>query len=597
MTIKIKTGTRTQVTSAASANTLVPTELIFVTNESKVELATSGNTTVAVGGSSTSNVGDVVYAPSSPDSKWLPCNGQRVNKNVYSDLFTKIANQAAPSNVYPRSFSNKMSDPASLPNYWGRDVDWSPDDRYLAVAHNNSPYVTIYDWSSGSPVKVADPSSLPTNAATGVAWSPDGRYLAVTHYSSPYVTIYDWSSGSPVKIANPATLPTGDSYGKPAWSPNGRYLLVGHINSPNITIYDWSSGAPVKIANPATLPPASAYGAEWSPNGRYLAVAHYGSPYVTIYDWSSGAPVKIANPATLPVGGVGEQSFRVAWSPDGRYLTVSHYASPYITIYDWISGSPVKIANPASLPTDQGQSLSWSPDGRYMSVGQPSSPYVVNYDWTSGLPVRTSNLSPLPTAAILGVSWSSNNRFLACGMQGSPYVLIYDTTIAPSFYNYGNDFFLPKITSTDGTRAFIKALPDSAQTIPFSGRIVPAVTPIYNNIDITTFYAPFYTDVVSSVTVTVTRDVTLHHTFEREGGGLSSGMQRISTVINGVTSNVVTNSNTATDPLRTITAGSTLKYEAYHADYPVNGKMTVRLNDASGQIVETMYFRMGQSYN
>jgi len=41
------------------------------------------------------------------------------------------------------------------------------------------------------PAKVADPATLPANNGTGASWSPDGRYLAIAHQNSPYVTVYD----------------------------------------------------------------------------------------------------------------------------------------------------------------------------------------------------------------------------------------------------------------------------------------------------------------------------------------------------------------------------------------------------------------------
>ena len=38
--------------------------------------------------------------------------------------------------------------------------------------------------------KLSDPSTLPTGDGHGVAFDPTGTYLAVAHDSSPYITIY-----------------------------------------------------------------------------------------------------------------------------------------------------------------------------------------------------------------------------------------------------------------------------------------------------------------------------------------------------------------------------------------------------------------------
>ena len=44
--------------------------------------------------------------------------------------------------------------------------------------------------SSKPSLKVEDPSTLPPGNGTGCAFSPDGTYLAVAHWNSPYITIY-----------------------------------------------------------------------------------------------------------------------------------------------------------------------------------------------------------------------------------------------------------------------------------------------------------------------------------------------------------------------------------------------------------------------
>ena len=43
----------------------------------------------------------------------------------------------------------------------------------LAVAHETTPYVTIYDWQTGSPVKITDPAALPTGTGLGASFAPN----------------------------------------------------------------------------------------------------------------------------------------------------------------------------------------------------------------------------------------------------------------------------------------------------------------------------------------------------------------------------------------------------------------------------------------
>ena len=455
LSLKLPSVTTSQLDTAATSSSLVVGSMYLNTTTGKPVVVTAVNAYSAVASASIP-VGTVVYTDADPGTGWLQCDGRRVSQSTYSALFTAIGHRYSPVR-YPWSSPAVVTGPDVAPTGQSYTARFSPDGRYLAVAHSTSPFVTIYAYSSGSIVKTRDPSVLPTGNARGVSWSPDGRYLAVAHDVSPYVTIYDWSSGVPVKISNPATLPTGTGLGV-SWSPSGRYLAVAHGTSPYVTIYDWSSGAPVKIANPATLPTNSAFSCAWSPSGRYLAVAHFGSPYVTIYDWSSGSPVKISNPTTLPTN----TAQTCSWSPDGRYLVVGQSSSPHINIYDWITGSPVRISNPATLPGDGGSfsgpyDISWTPDQKYMLVGSATGGVgTYFYDWTSGFPVKIADPSVLTNddsgfRSVPGVAYSNDGViFVSSGY--APYNLVYSVADRPS-----TEFYLPKYPGIGRSRAYVRA--------------------------------------------------------------------------------------------------------------------------------------------
>ena len=316
----------------------------------------------------------------------------------------------------------KQSNPATLPGGNGLGAVWSPDGRYLAIPHSGGSSITIYDWESGSPVKIADPAVLPAGDANGAAWSPDGRYLAVGHTNTPFITIYDWNTGSPVKIPDPAALPAGNGNGL-GWSPDGRYLGVAHLTTPFITIYDWDTGSPVKISDPLTLPAGTGYGVDWSPEGRWMAVSHATTPFVSIYHWESGSPVKIGNPLTLP-GGTG---LGVSWSPNGRYMAVASTSTPFVTVYDWVDGSPEAMDSPSTLPTGSANGIGWSPDGRYMAVLHINTPNATIYDFKSGAFVKTTNPVALPAGNGFGIGWSPDLRYVAVAHSLTPFVSLYKT--------------------------------------------------------------------------------------------------------------------------------------------------------------------------
>ena len=63
------------------------------------------------------------------------------------------------------------------------------------------PYICIYKRNGDTFIK-PDPSSLPVDAGESVAFSPDSNYMAVAHHNSPYITIYK---------PRQTVIPTGNS--------------------------------------------------------------------------------------------------------------------------------------------------------------------------------------------------------------------------------------------------------------------------------------------------------------------------------------------------------------------------------------------------
>ena len=148
------------------------------------------------------------------------------------------------------------------------------------------------------PARIANPSSLPSGASYGVALTPDGLVMAVAHDNSPCITTYDWVGGAWVKRPNPSSLPSGASYGV-ALTPDGLVMAVAHDNSPCITTYDWVGGAWVKRPNPSSLPSGDGYGVALTPDGLVMAVAHYYSPYITTYENLPATTIKFDTPPTV----------------------------------------------------------------------------------------------------------------------------------------------------------------------------------------------------------------------------------------------------------------------------------------------------------
>jgi hypothetical protein len=334
--------------------------------------------------------------------------------------------------------TEKVANPATLPASTGRGAAISPDDLTLAVAHDTTPFVTIYrrtaadadDW-----LKVANPATLPASHGFDCVISPDGLTLAVAHTTTPFVTIYrrtatsadDWT-----KVANPATLPAGNGIGV-AISSDGLTLVVGHSTTPFVTIYRRSSAAAddwTKVANPATLPASTARHPAISPDGLTLAVPHNTTPFVTIYrrtavgadDWT-----KIADPATLPAS----SGYAATISPDGLTLAVAHEVTPFVTIYRRTSAAAddwTKITNPTALPASHAHGCAIFPDGLVLAVAHDTTPFVTMYrrsavaadDWT-----KVTNPASLPPESGTSCAISSDGLTLAVSHGTTPFVTIY----------------------------------------------------------------------------------------------------------------------------------------------------------------------------
>ena len=206
-------------------------------------------------------------------------------------------------------FGTKYSNPGTGTASATRAVAFHPSDTAIAVSSSSSPYINAYAWTSASGfgTKFANPATLPAGgpqlgSPKSIAFSPAGDAVAIAHNTSPFVTVYPWSgAGFGTKFANPATLPVSNGFSV-AFSPAGDAIAVTNGGSPAVTVYAWSgAGFGSKYTNPGTLPTGS-YASAFTPNGDTIAVADIGSPFIRAYPWSSatGFGTVYADPSTLP---------------------------------------------------------------------------------------------------------------------------------------------------------------------------------------------------------------------------------------------------------------------------------------------------------
>jgi hypothetical protein len=137
----------------------------------------------------------------------------------------------------------KCSDPASLPAGQVNGLAWSPDGLKLTCVHATTPFITTYTRTVTSGVGSTDftkvgtnPNTLPAGTGNACAYNSLGTKLAVAHDSSPFLTIYSVDGTTFTKDTDPSVLPTGNGKSV-SWTPDSQFLSVGHVSSPYVTNY------------------------------------------------------------------------------------------------------------------------------------------------------------------------------------------------------------------------------------------------------------------------------------------------------------------------------------------------------------------------
>jgi WD40 repeat protein len=166
--------------------------------------------------------------------------------------------------------------PIACPDHC-QGVEYSPDGAYLAVAHQDSPFFTVYNTATWA--KLSNPSVLPEWTGRDVSWSPDGAYLAVAHEQkfsggTKGLIVYDTSDWSVV-------LNWGNGDGYPgagttncSFSKDGNYLYVcDDDNGPNVEVVRFNTSTWTKDSDPFDAHPSfSTNHIGIGPSDKYIAV-------------------------------------------------------------------------------------------------------------------------------------------------------------------------------------------------------------------------------------------------------------------------------------------------------------------------------------
>lgn len=282
----------------------------------------------------------------------------------------------------------------------------------MTAVTGSSPF--SFNYNILTPEKLADLPTLPTGPSTGVAWSYDGKWLAVAHDASPRISVYD-STNAYAKESNPATLPNGDGLCV-AFSPNGLYMAVGHQGGGGfLKVYNvgtWTSITVPAMAN-------EVYGVQFSADSNYLAVAHFGSPYFAVIKTSTWT--KLSNPASLPPNTCNDVSFR----HNSAEVAVACDSSPYIIRYSLIADVLTKLSDPSVLPPGLGFGIEYSNDDSFLAIQHSGGVRMSIYD-----PSDMSKIStPAVTLPNYGgkISFSADDSKMGVGHGTTPFISVFTT--------------------------------------------------------------------------------------------------------------------------------------------------------------------------
>lgn len=202
---------------------------------------------VAPDGSTSAIVATVNW---SPDGDFLAVGGA-ISGTTRNDLFIYKFNRNSEALFEVDSLNpGEGSDADTV-----REVDWSPDGKYLAVVGsitgvtNNDVFVYRFDRSTQMLTEVAsaDPDGGGAiNSLQAAKWSPDGKYLAVAGQilgsTGNDVFIYkfnrDTESLEEIDSLNPDEGGVGDTVLDVDWSPDGEYFAIGGGPISGVTNHD-----------------------------------------------------------------------------------------------------------------------------------------------------------------------------------------------------------------------------------------------------------------------------------------------------------------------------------------------------------------------
>lgn len=252
----------------------------------------------------------------------------------------------------------------------------SPDPpKMLAVASTAAPYVHVYAKGVDNQYKkLPTPADIPAGAATDCSFSTSGKFLAVAHANAPYITIYKRTGTTFTRLPSPATLPSGNARSC-RFSTDDKYLAVGFTGVPYFLVYKRSGNTFVAMPSPASSVKVNSAvnTVAFSLNGAHLAMgatATAGATANPLYVYSKDQAGDFVV-QTLKVASTQSGVTSTHYSPDGKFLLITN-SGVSSRLYSFTDSAYTLLTKSVSAGNGKQNEAVWSADSQYVASGGSS---------------------------------------------------------------------------------------------------------------------------------------------------------------------------------------------------------------------------------
>ncbi len=308
-------------------------------------------------------------------------------------------------------FTPLPSLPGIVQNETCRDVTFSNSGRFLAIGLggvNSATTVELWDYETGSPVRIAPIPDIPPDACPAISFSNDDRWLfAGAGGTGNGPQLWDMTTGVPVSVPDIDTF-LDMSARDVGWSKDDDFFLWVGGGPPYMKLFSFTGPGATLLTRPAT-DDVNHTACHWHPTEQRVAIGRQFNAFdrLEVYSYDS-----LGNWSTLPITGssVDGSVNGLRWRPQGDYLAVAtSNTTPYLQLFRNTASGILEVPVAVPVLANEAFRCSWSSDGRYLAVGinDNAAPVAIfEFDAEAETLTQIADPDPLPSARIFTVAFS-----------------------------------------------------------------------------------------------------------------------------------------------------------------------------------------------